>query len=39
MKDRELLIKREEHENLKSNNNILLIINIFLFLYLLSLFL
>jgi len=39
MKDRELLIKREEHENLKSNNKILLIINIFLFLYLLSLFL
>ena len=39
MKDRELLIKNEEHENLKSNNQILLIINIFLFLYLLSLFL
>jgi len=39
MKDRELLIKQEEHENLKSNNKILLIINIFLFLYLLSLFL
>ena len=39
MKDRELLIKSEEHENLKSNNQILLIINIFLFLYLLSLFL
>ena len=39
MKDQELIIKTEEYDSLKSNNQILLIINIFLFLYLLSLFL
>lgn len=39
MKDQELIIKTEEYDILKSNNQILLIINIFLFLYLLSLFL
>ena len=39
MQDTELLLKQEQYSELKNNNKILLYINIFLFLYLLSLFL
>jgi hypothetical protein len=36
MKEQELNIKQEMYNDLKNNNNVLLGVNIFLFLYLLS---
>ena len=38
MKDRELAIKQEQFNDLKKNNDIILGINVFLFLYFLSRF-
>ena len=38
MKDRELAIKQEQFSDLKKNNDIILGINVFLFLYFLSRF-